>query len=181
MKRHISFCILTTVCQVVQLLDFLHTSFFVTLPDWLEVFCIYYFVLSSVLYSIVRMCEPVVLAAFKQTVSRVFCRNSSKSRESQASKHTSNGSLTTSESSGLTDRSSFTTQKTLSRSSKGLEDGDELTDTLNSFLTSSLNVELVYTILKGIRRLIKAPDLEAWKNGQVPSNLTNDFSLKITL
>ena len=56
-----------------------------------------------------------------------------------------------------------------------------LSDTLNAFLTSSLNVELVYTILKGIRKIVKTPDLEAWKNGQVPTNSTNDFSMRMTL
>ena len=56
-----------------------------------------------------------------------------------------------------------------------------LGDTLNAFLTSSLNVELVYTILKGIRRIVRTPDLETWKNGQVPVNATNDFSMHITL
>ena len=39
-------------------------------------------------------------------------------------------------------------------------DSDMLSDTLSSFLTSSLNVELVYTILKGIRRIVKTTDLE---------------------
>ena len=46
----------------------------------------------------------------------------------------------------------------------GIEDGDEFGDTLSAFLTSSLNVELVYTILKGIRKIVKTPDLETWKN-----------------
>ena len=36
-------------------------------------------------------------------------------------------------------------------------DKDLLTDSLNSFLTSSLNLELVYTILEGIRRVAKEP------------------------
>ena len=64
---------------------------------------------------------------------------------------------------------------------KGVEDSDVLGDTLNAFLTSSLNVELVYTILKGIRRIVRTPDLETWKNGQVPENDTNDFSMRLTL
>ena len=65
-------------------------------------------------------------------------------------------------------------------SSEG-DGGDVLSDTLSSFLTSSLNVELVYTILKGVRRIVKTPDLETWKNGQVPENSTQDFSMRITL
>ena len=64
---------------------------------------------------------------------------------------------------------------------RSIDDSDELSDTLSAFLTSSLNVELVYTILKGIRRIVKTPDLEAWKNGQVPSNFTNDFSMRLSL
>ena len=79
------------------------------------------------------------------------------------------GALTVSES-YITDSSNFTPPLTPESKSnqKSIEDTDELTDSLNAFLTSSLNVELVYTILKGIRRLLKTPDLEAWKNGQVP-------------
>ena len=64
---------------------------------------------------------------------------------------------------------------------KGNWEGDALSDTLNAFLTSSLNVELVFTILKGIRRIVKTPDLEAWKNGQVPASDTKDFSMRLTL
>jgi len=48
---------------------------------------------------------------------------------------------------------------------KGIDDGDVFADSLNAFLTSSLNVELVYTILKGIRKIVRTPDLETWKNG----------------
>ena len=47
----------------------------------------------------------------------------------------------------------------------GNANNEEFSDTLSAFLTSSLNVELVYTILKGIRRIVKTPDLETWKNG----------------
>ena len=56
-----------------------------------------------------------------------------------------------------------------------------LSDTLSSFLTSSLNVELVYTILKGISRIVKNPDLEAKTNSQLTANATDDFSMRITL
>ena len=51
---------------------------------------------------------------------------------------------------------------------------DVLSDTLSAFLTSSLNVELVYTILKGIRRFVKAPDNEALDSAE-------DFSEKLYL
>ena len=49
--------------------------------------------------------------------------------------------------------------------SRNGSNNEEFSDTLSAFLTSSLNVELVYTILKGIRRIVKTPDLETWKNG----------------
>ena len=55
------------------------------------------------------------------------------------------------------------------------EKADVLSDTLSAFLTSSLNVELVYTILKGIRRFVKAPDQEA------QDSYENDFSTKLYL
>ena len=67
-----------------------------------------------------------------------------------------------------------------SNSSKS-EDDDELKDSLNAFLTSSLNVELVYTILKGIISAANQEDLETWKNGQIPVNSINDFSFRINL
>ena len=163
------------------MIDFVHTSFHMDIPDWLEAFCIYYFVLASVFYSIVRLCEPVVLSMFKQSLSRVFCCGSkSKDENRQQVKFEPIGSSTASESI-VTDNSDLTPPLTPKSNQKSTEDTDELTDSLNAFLTSSLNVELVYTILKGIRRLLKTPDLEAWKNGQVPQNLTNDFSMRITL
>ena len=62
-----------------------------------------------------------------------------------------------------------------------VEETDELADSLNAFLTSSLNVELVYTILTGVSRLISTPDLESWKNGQVPDSDSNDFSMRLQL
>jgi len=67
-----------------------------------------------------------------------------------------------------------------SNSSKS-EDDDELKDSLNSFLTSSLNVELVYTILQGVISTANQEDLESWKNGQIPENKINDFSFRINL
>ena len=68
------------------------------------------------------------------------------------------------------------------RNSKGKEDNKNvLSDTLSSFLTSSLNVELVYTILKGISRIVKTPDENAQKYGKYNKNETDDFSMKITL
>ena len=116
------------------------------IPDWLEIFCIYYLIGVCLVYAILRLNEPVVLATFKRDLTRC-CRRGEMKDDADA------GSL----------------------------EGDVLTDTLNAFLTSSLNVELVYTILKGIRRIVKTPDLEAWKNGQVPTSDTKDFSIRLTL
>lgn len=121
----------------------------VEIPDWLDAFNIYYFVLVSVVYAILRLNEPVVWATFKQDVTQCCRRNR-------------NGEVG-------------------DNAEKVSQEGDVLSDTLNAFLTSSLNVELVYTILKGIRRIVKTPDLEAWKNGQIPSNQSNDFSMRLTL
>ncbi len=50
---------------------------------------------------------------------------------------------------------------------------------MNSFLTSSLNVELVYTILKGISHFVSIPQLETWVNGDIPESRFNDYSIKI--
>lgn len=52
---------------------------------------------------------------------------------------------------------------------------------LNSFLTSSLNVELVYTILQGITHFVNIPQLETWLNNQIPANRFNDYSIQTTL
>ena len=180
MKRHISFCMLTMVCQSVQLIEFLHTSLNVALPGWLEAFCIYYFVFSSVFYSLLRLSEPVVLAAFKLSFNKILCcSNPGRADRSQA--RFSYASLTVSESTLETRESNMTRNANEFDRTRSIDDSDELSDTLSAFLTSSLNVELVYTILKGIRRIVKTPDLEAWKNGQVPSNFTNDFSMRLSL
>ena len=62
---------------------------------------------------------------------------------------------------------SMVSDKKLSRDARrGLEDSDVLNDTLNMFLTSSLNVELVYTILTGIRRLAEEPESAETKKEQ---------------
>ena len=66
-------------------------------------------------------------------------------------------------------------------SKKSKQDSDELTDTLNAFLTSSLNVELVYTILKGIRRIVKTPDLGSTKFGQEKQHAKDRSSIHLTL
>ena len=163
-----------------QLIEFLHTSLDVALPGWLEAFCIYYFVFSSVFYSLLRLSEPVVLATFKLSFNKILCC-SNPSRTDRSQGRFSYGSLTVSESTLETRESNMTRNAHEVDRTRSIDDSDELSDNLSAFLTSSLNVELVYTILKGIRRIVKTPDLEAWKNGQVPSNFTNDFSMRLSL
>lgn len=60
-----------------------------------------------------------------------------------------------------------------------IQENDLIEDNLNSFLTSSLNVELVYTILKGISHFVSIPQLETWINGDIPQSRFNDYSIKI--
>lgn len=69
----------------------------------------------------------------------------------------------------MTESSSSATSSTLTdqNSIKIQADSDELTDTLSAFLTSSLNVELVYTILKGIMKIERMKDNKARKNSEV--------------
>ena len=56
-----------------------------------------------------------------------------------------------------------------------------LRDQLDGFLTSSLNVELVYVILTGICKSVNQEDLESFKNGHIPAGAQNDFSLRINI
>ena len=120
-------------------------------PGWLEAFNAYFLVFSSVIYVILRMTEPIVFAAFKQSATDLFCCKRSPSYETN--------SMTESHSSARTDDSSSSANTPISHDSiKTLADRDELTDSLSAFLTSSLNVELVYTILKGIMKIAKMND-----------------------
>jgi hypothetical protein len=68
-----------------------------------------------------------------------------------------------------------------SESSSSLGGEDALADELSGFLTSSLNVELVYVILTGILNTVAKEDLESWKNGQIPSSGGSDFSLRTNI
>jgi hypothetical protein len=56
-----------------------------------------------------------------------------------------------------------------SESSSSMGGEDALADELSGFLTSSLNVELVYVILTAILNTVRNEDLESWKNGQIPT------------
>ena len=123
---------------------------------WVQAICCYYFAFVSILIAILRLSEPIVMETFKRDLT---CCGRARANQDV-------GSFSSSD--------SFDARK-------GIADSDVLSDTLNSFLTSSLNVELVYTILKGIRRIVKTPDLETWKNGQIPENATNDFSMRLIL
>ena len=137
-------------------------------PACLEAFSVYYIVVVSVVMAVLRLYEPIVRTTAKRDVVQCFtCRKDNYNLMS----NTEVSDLSTMDSSG-------NEQEDVRN---GVEDSDMLGDTLNAFLTSSLNVELVYTILKGIRRIVRTPDLETWKNGQVPENDTNDFSMRLTL
>jgi hypothetical protein len=75
----------------------------------------------------------------------------------------------------------FCRRANASESGSSQHDSDELQDQLNGFLTSSLNVELVYVILKGICKSVNQEDLESFKNGHIPSGGGNDYSLRINI
>ena len=152
MRRHISFCILTIVCQTTAILNYLDASDVVKLPGWVQALCIYYFCIVALILAVLRLHEPIVLSTFKRDISGIFC-----SSRVDNDRSLSGSSLRTSEGSDLSTMDM--------RNSKGCPDSDMLSDTLSAFLTSSLNVELVYTILKGIRRIVKTPDLESQNNG----------------
>lgn len=166
MRRHISFCILTIFCQLTATINYLQVTGTVDFPNWIQAACIYYFCFVSVMLALLRLNEPIVMSTFKRDVLRVFCCASTSRKSEDMTTSTLSSDC------GSSDQDSR---------GRGIEDNDILSDTLSSFLTSSLNVELVYTILKGIRRIVKTPDLETWKNGQVPENNTNDFSMRLTL
>ena len=74
-------------------------------------------------------------------------------------------------SSTLTDQNSIIIQS----------DSDELTDTLSAFLTSSLNVELVYTILKGIMKIERMKDNKARKNSEVVKSYKSEAVTRLQL
>ena len=164
-KRQISFCILTIFCQLTSLLEWIEFVNGVEFPDWIQAIECYYFVAVAFILALLRLNEPIVLNTFKKDI--MFCS------VTRANADVSNysGSVHSNDSSPFSDPDMR----------KGSYDNEFLTDSLNAFLTSSLNVELVYTILKGIRRIVKTPDLETWKNGQMPESEANDFSMKLQL
>ena len=73
MKRHISFCLLTTVCQFVQLLNILQMTGYWDQPIWLQTFCAIYFVLVAYLIFLIRISEPLVLKQNKKNFYYFFC------------------------------------------------------------------------------------------------------------
>ena len=165
-KRHVSFCILTIFCQITSMIDFMQMTCVVDFPAWVQAFCCYYFVATAFILAILRLNEPIVLNTFKRDI---MCCSIGRA----------NADVSLHSESFYSTESSFSAMPDMRKGSA--YDNEILTDTLNGFLTSSLNVELVYTILKGIRRIVKTPDLETWKNGQVPESDANDFSMKLTL
>jgi hypothetical protein len=78
-------------------------------------------------------------------------------------------------------KKSFCRRVNGSESGSSIGDSDVLRDQLDGFLTSSLNVELVYVILTGICKSVNQEDLESFKNGHIPTGAQNDFSLRINI
>jgi len=68
-----------------------------------------------------------------------------------------------------------------SESGSFISNNDVLSDQLDGFLTSSLNVELVYVILTGICKSVNQEDLESFKNGHIPTNAHKDYSMRINI
>ena len=81
--------------------------------------------MSPIFYALIRMSEPMVFDTVKANFLGCF-----------------------------TNGRAYTHSESIS-SMSSLKDSDLLSDSLNGFLTSSLNVELVYTILKGICTSLK--------------------------
>lgn len=129
MRRHLVLCILTTFWQADAVINWLFVTDTVKISDWLIIICIYYYVSVVFILSLFRLSEPIVWFSFKQTISRIFCRDELRSTNAF-----------------------FKESKNDLRN--GILNKDYLNDTLNVFLTSSLNVELVYTVLTGIGKLV---------------------------
>ena len=107
-------------------------------------FCAVVFILAGF-----RLTEPMVLSTLKRQM--VTCKRTCCFMRSDKTRNRSDEYESESQASSFYSRESEDNRK-------GIEDTDLLNDTLNAFLTSSLNVELVYTILKGIRRIVKTLD-----------------------
>ena len=156
-RRHASICVMTIFCQTTALINFLYITDTVVIPDWLQAICCYYFAFVVCILSILRLTEPIVWATFKKDLTKL-CRR----RESVHD--TSRESFDSSESDRIFSRDAR----------RGLEDSDILNDTLNMFLTSSLNVELVYTILTGIRSFVKEPEQATRNQGRNSTRISMD-------
>ena len=126
-------CMLTIVCQTDNVINWLYITKTVTIPDWLISISCYYYSGVVLIIALFRISEPIVWYSFKQDVAWLFCRKNLSKEQLFLRKGEYN-------------------------SNNNTLDSDLLNDTLNVFLTSSLNVELVYTILTGIRKLVMFED-----------------------
>ena len=96
-----------------------------------------YFVMVAWGIFLIRITDPAVLKYNKRIFGYVFCcRCMQKKQENTRTTGSQKSSLSS-----------------VSSDNSNLDDEDEFSDDLNAFLVSSLNLELVYTILKGIRSI----------------------------
>jgi hypothetical protein len=96
--------------------------------------CAYYFSFVAIFLALIRMTEPSVgrsiVAKFNNCLNSLTCNNTNTNESHHPHAF---------------DRPDL------------IKENDLIEGNLNSFLTSSLNVELVYTILKGISNFVSIP------------------------
>jgi hypothetical protein len=111
------------------------------MSKYLQKACAYYFSVVAIFLALIRMTEPSVSCSLKSQLKnglkKLTCHYQGKT-ESEPTAF---------------DRPDL------------IEENDLIDGNLNSFLTSSLNVELVYTILKGISHFVSIPQLKDWMDG----------------
>ena len=133
-RRHVSYCIVIIFIQFTELIGAIKGVNMIKgtgmqVPTWLERACVYFYSSSGIILVIVRMFDPLVFDTFKKDINYLCC-NCFKRKPQQDAADVTDDNI------------------------KIEKNTDLLTDNLNSFLTSSLNVELVYTILEGVRRIV---------------------------
>jgi hypothetical protein len=155
-KRHVAYALLVLLYQITATCSYLQIIGWISSPILFQKFCAYYFALASVFLSCIRLTEPSVKRAIykelKQLASKIQCKPVAKQ-----------------------DGPSVFDKPEL------IKDDDCIGDTLNSFLTSSLNNELVYTILMAINKIVKTPQLQSFWNGDIPKNRFDDYSMSVEL
>ena len=185
MRRSIAYCILTVFCQIVASCLYLENSGYIHPPMWLSLIVDAYFSLVGIMLALIRLSDPLVMSVtrrnFIKFIQKITCRSTGTNQENQYERTSSKIRTSISGTSSSSSDRYSEMRGTMKDGKFIVEETDELADSLNAFLTSSLNVELVYTILTGVSRLIGTPDLESWKNGQVPDSDTNDFSMRLQL